>query len=165
MIRDLNSRDQEGLESLFAIDRMCERDLKQVVEIEEASGLNRWGYDSYKREMLRNLTSVLLVARSMEGEPDVMGFFAGWTVEDELHVNNIATHPRYRRMGIGRTLMQAAIEIAKPCGVTCVVLEVRASNQSAQSMYRKLGFRFVARRRDYYRFPAEDAMVMKLEID
>ena len=156
------------MENTFSIDRMCERDLKQVVEIEEASGLNRWGYDSYRREMLKNPTSVLLVARrswNPEPEPEVIGFFAGWTVSDEMHVNNIAAHPKFRRMGIGRRLMQAAIEIARPCGVRSVVLEVRASNMSAQSLYTKLGFRFVARRRDYYRFPTEDAMVMKLEID
>ncbi|PYP89674.1 MAG: ribosomal-protein-alanine N-acetyltransferase [Blastocatellia bacterium AA13] len=150
----------------FSIDRMRERDLLQVVDIEEASGLNRWGYDSYRREMLKNPTSVLLVARSSHTtDSEVIGFFAGWTVEDEMHVNNIAAHPGYRRMGIGKSLMQTAIDIARPCGVKIVVLEVRASNESAQSLYRKLGFRFVARRRDYYRFPTEDAMVMKLAID
>ena len=156
------------MESTFSIDHMRERDLKQVVEIEEASGLNRWGYDSYRREMLKNPTSVLLVARNShihESATDVIGFFAGWTVEDEMHVNNLAAHPRFRRLGIGKSLMKAAIEIARPCGVTSVLLEVRASNMSAQSLYTKLGFRFIARRRDYYRFPTEDAMVMKLEID
>ena len=118
--------------------------------------------------MLKNPTSVLLVARrsqNRETDAEVIGFLAGWTVSDELHVNNIAAHPRFRRMGIGKRLMQAAIEIAIPCGVRSVVLEVRASNMSAQSLYSKLGFRFVARRRDYYRFPTDDSMVMKLEIE
>jgi ribosomal-protein-alanine N-acetyltransferase len=140
-------------------------DLQDVVYIEENSGLNRWGYDSYKRELYTNPNSVMLVARApqLEGQ-GVVGFFAGWTVADEMHINNIAAHPDYRRMGIGRCLIQAAIEEGKLRGVAFVLLEVRASNEAAQSLYKKLGFNYVNRRRDYYRLPTEDAFVMKLDL-
>jgi len=49
-------------------------------------------------------------------------------------------------------------------GAVFVLLEVRASNEVAQSLYRKMGFNLVGRRRDYYRLPTEDAFVMKLVI-
>ena len=136
----------------------------EVVEIEESSGLNRWGYDAYRRELFTNENSVMIIARSLIPDPAVIGFFAGWTVEDELHVNNVASHRDYRRMGVGRSLMEAAIDEARGRGVTQVLLEVRASNESAQQMYRNLGFCFVGRRRDYYRMPTEDALVMKLRV-
>lgn len=150
----------------YMISQMFEADLDEVVEIEELSGLNRWGYDAYRRELLKNPSSVMLVARNTEIYSDrkILGFFAGWTVEDELHVNNIASHPDYRRLGIGQSLMESAIDEARLRGVSEVLLEVRASNQSAQLLYRRLGFRYVGRRKDYYRFPVEDAMMMQLSL-
>ena len=147
----------------FVVEWMQVPDLDDVVSIEELTGLNRWGFDAYKREIQKNPNSIMLVARNLRPGPKVAGFFAGWTVEDELHVNNIAAHPDFRQQGIGFSLMQAAIEEGRRRGIAFVLLEVRASNAAAQSLYRKLGFNFVARRRDYYRFPTEDAFVMKKE--
>jgi len=141
---------------------MLERDLIDVVEIEETSGLNRWGYDAYRRELFTNPNSIMMVARNLVPGPAVIGFFAGWIVEDELHVNNVASHRDYRRIGVGRSLMEAAIDEARLRGGAQVVLEVRASNEVAQVLYRELGFSFIGRRRDYYRLPTEDALVMKI---
>src|SRR4030095_335185 len=122
------------------MDPMRERDLVDVVEIEETSGLNRWGYDAYRRELFTNPNSIMIVARNEAPGPLVIGFFAGWIVEDELHVNNVASHQDYRRIGIGRSLMEAAIYETRLRGGTEVVLEVRASNEAAQILYRELGF-------------------------
>ena len=145
----------------FVIERMGLADLSDVVDLEEITGLNRWGYDAYRREILKNPNSVMLVARNLSFGPAIIGFFAGWTVEDELHVNNIATHPQFRQQGIGLALMERAMDDGLQRGIIFVLLEVRASNTAAQALYRKLGFNFAARRRDYYRFPTEDAFVMK----
>ena len=163
-ISNLTSQNYEPMFRPYSVEPMRERDLMEVVEIEESSGLNRWGYDAYRRELFTNQNSVMIVARNLISGPAVIGFFAGWTVEDELHVNNVAAHRDYRRMGIGRSLMEAAIDEARGRGVAQVLLEVRASNESAQQMYRNLGFCFVGRRRDYYRLPTEDALVMKLKV-
>jgi ribosomal-protein-alanine N-acetyltransferase len=140
-------------------------DLDEVVYIEETSGLNRWGYESYKRELFTNPNSLMLVARSphLSGQ-GVIGFFAGWTVADEMHINNIAAHPDYRRQGVGRKLIEQAISEGTLRGVEFVLLEVRASNEIAQNLYKKMGFNYVSRRRDYYRSPTEDAFVMKLRL-
>jgi [ribosomal protein S18]-alanine N-acetyltransferase len=149
----------------FTIDFMTMEDLSEVVDIEEASGLNRWGFDSYKRELFTNPDSVMLVARSPQlAGRGVIGFFAGWTVADEMHINNIASHPEYRRIGVGRRLLEHAINEGAMRDVAFVLLEVRASNEAAQTLYKKLGFSYVSRRRDYYRSPTEDAFVMKLKL-
>ncbi len=149
----------------FDVDWMTLDDLSAVVEIEEISGLNRWGYDSYRRELITNPRAIMLVARTtQELERNILGFFAGWTVEDEMHINNIASHPNFRRIGVGYKLLEAALEQGGRRGITQVILEVRASNETAQSLYRKFGFKFVNRRRDYYRFPTEDAFVMRLDM-
>ena len=162
-ISNLTSREYEAMFKPYSIEPMLERDLFDVVDIEEVSGLNRWGYDAYRRELFTNPNSIMIVARNLVPGTAVIGFFAGWIVEDELHVNNVAAHQDYRRIGIGRSLMEAAIDEAGRRGVAHVILEVRASNEAAQMLYRDLGFSFVGRRRDYYRLPTEDAMVMKLK--
>ncbi|MCI0487979.1 MAG: ribosomal protein S18-alanine N-acetyltransferase [Blastocatellia bacterium] len=164
-LSDSQYRDLRPMIRPYIIEQMWERDLSGVVEIEEMSGLNRWGYDAYRRELLSNENSVMLAARNLAGDgPQVIGFLAGWTVEDELHVNNIATHPDYRRIGVGQRLMETGVDIGRRRGTAYVLLEVRASNEVAQLLYRKMGFNYVGRRRDYYRLPAEDAFVMKLDI-
>jgi ribosomal-protein-alanine N-acetyltransferase len=145
----------------YSVQQMAEKDLIEVVELEESTGLNRWGYDAYRRELHKNPNSIMLVARNLYSGPRVLGFFAGWIIEDELHVNNIASHPDYRKIGIGQNLMESAIDEGRMRGVSFILLEVRSSNEPAQSLYRKLGFNFIGRRRDYYRAPTEDALVMK----
>jgi ribosomal-protein-alanine N-acetyltransferase len=105
----------------------------------------------------------MLVARSLQPGQRALGFLAGWIVEDELHINNIASHPTYRRLGIGRALLEEAVLAGRRRGAAFILLEVRASNEAAQQLYRKLGFVIIGRRRDYYRAPTEDALVMKLE--
>jgi ribosomal-protein-alanine N-acetyltransferase len=162
-ISNITDQDYGATLKPYSIDPMRERDLIEVVEIEENSGLNRWGYDAYRRELFTNPNSIMLVARNLVVGPSVVGFFAGWIVEDELHVNNVAAHQDYRRMGIGRSLMESAMDEASRRGVSHVILEVRASNEAAQLLYRDLGFSFIGRRRDYYRLPTEDALVMKLK--
>lgn len=162
-ISNLTRSDYEPLFKPYTIEPMRERDLIDVVEIEEKSGLNRWGYDAYRRELFTNPNSIMIVARNLVMGPAVIGFFAGWIIEDELHVNNVASHQDFRRIGIGRSLMETAIDEAGRRGVAEVLLEVRASNEAAQLLYRSLGFAFVGRRRDYYRLPTEDALVMKLK--
>jgi ribosomal-protein-alanine N-acetyltransferase len=152
-------------QTAFDVDWMTLDDLSEVVEIEEISGLNRWGYDSYRRELITNPRAIMLVARTVqENERNILGFFAGWTVEDEMHINNIASHPDFRRIGVGFKLLETALEQGGRRGISQVILEVRASNETAQSLYRKFGFKYVNRRRDYYRFPTEDAFVMKLDL-
>ncbi|HKV42848.1 MAG TPA: ribosomal protein S18-alanine N-acetyltransferase [Blastocatellia bacterium] len=151
----------------YTIEWMREQDLLEVVRIEETSGLNRWGYEAYRRELLKNPNAIMLVARdqrTISPERSVVGFFAAWIVEDELHINNIASRKDSRRIGIGHSLMESALEEARNRGVRFVLLEVRASNQAAQSLYTGLGFRFVGRRRDYYRSPTEDALMMRLDL-
>jgi ribosomal-protein-alanine N-acetyltransferase len=150
----------------FEIAPLVEADLPEVVEMEEITGLNRWGYDAYRRELLTNPGAVMFVARPLD--PACMrrtiGFVAAAVLYDELHVNNIAAHPDYRRLGIGRALMNAVLDEGLLRGAQQCVLEVRASNVVAQSLYAAFGFRTNRRRKEYYRGPTEDALEMLLDM-
>lgn len=149
----------------YEIVPMREADLREVVEIEEQTGLNRWGYDAYRRELLSNPQAIMFVARPADDPGrQVLGFVASSMIYDELHINNIATHPDYRRAGIARELLETVLGEGRLRGGSFCVLEVRASNTTAQALYVVLGFHTTRRRRDYYRSPVEDALEMVLEL-
>lgn len=84
-------------------------------------------------------------------------------VEDELHINNLAVHPRWRRRRIAQALLIEALEHGRRRGAERAVLEVRASNLPALSLYRRYGFEPVGIRRQYYSHPVEDAVIMALQ--
>jgi ribosomal-protein-alanine N-acetyltransferase len=153
----------------FYISRMTEHDLVDVVAIEEACGLSRWGWEAYHAELARERRSVMLVARlenesNFSTERNVKGFIAARLVADELHINNFAIQQAYRRLGVATKLLQTALEEAARMGARLVFLEVRAGNAPAQALYGRCGFRIVGRRPSYYTQPTEDALVMSLAI-
>ena len=149
----------------FEIGPLRESDLLEVVEMEEMTGLNRWGYDAYRRELLTNPMAAMFVARPVIPiSRRILGFVASSVSYDELHINNIAAHPDHRRIGVGGALLESALAEGRLRGARLCVLEVRASNVSAQELYTRFGFRTARRRRDYYRVPTEDALEMILDM-
>lgn len=151
----------------FGITAMTEHDLLEVVELEESCGLSRWGWEAYHAELANGGSAVMLVARPRFGikiadeEKSLSGFLAARLQSGELHINNIAVRDIYRRQGLGRNLLEAALREAGIGGVREAFLEVRESNSSAQRLYQKCGFQIIGRRLKYYSNPQEDALVMK----
>ncbi|HEV2860171.1 MAG TPA: ribosomal protein S18-alanine N-acetyltransferase [Pyrinomonadaceae bacterium] len=144
----------------LAAERMSEHDLLEVVEIEETTGLSLWGWDAYRSELDRP-EAIMLVVRGRAGAgPSVVGFIAARCNLDEVHVNNIGVRHGYRRRGVGGALLGAALAAAAGRGAREAILEVRASNLDAQALYARFGFKVVGRRKNYYRDPPEDALVM-----
>ncbi len=148
----------------FLIEPMTAHDLLEVVEIEESCRLSLWGWDSYYAELLRP-ESIMLVARRACGADGLTGnylygFLSGRVSADELHINNVGVHENARRRGAGKALMEAVVAAGRLQGALTAILEVRAGNVAAQSLYRRFGFEVVGRRRQYYREPTEDALLM-----
>jgi len=79
---------------------------------------------------------------------------------DEAEVLLLGVDPARRRRGLGRLLLEAGLRLAASRGAARVFLEVRPSNRAALALYRAAGFEEVGRRRDYYRSPPEDALVL-----
>ena len=90
----------------------------------------------------------------------IVGYLGLWLMVDEAHIVAIATHPEYRRRGIGERLLARALELAREREARAVTLEVRVSNLPAQRLYEKFGFRRVGVRRRYYTDTGEDAIIM-----
>jgi ribosomal-protein-alanine N-acetyltransferase len=85
-----------------------------------------------------------------------------WRILDEAHIATIATHPDFRRKGIGEHLMIVALLSARDEGARHAFLEVRAGNLAAQLMYKKYGFIVAGTRPRYYKDNYEDAILMDL---
>ena len=93
----------------------------------------------------------------------VAGYVGSQTVMDESDMMNVAVHPDYRRKGIAEKLVTELVEALKKRDSRCLTLEVRASNEPARALYEKLGFVQVGLRKNYYRNPREDALILRKE--
>jgi len=150
------------------ISRMSEHDLLEVVEIEEQSGLSRWGWAAYYAELQSGNRNLMLIAVP-EKSPiiehrRIAGYIVARETAGELHINNVAVREQYRRRGIGLALLSRVVDESRQMGVTTAFLEVRSGNSAAQSLYLQCGFKAIARRSNYYYDPREDAVVMSLNL-
>jgi [ribosomal protein S18]-alanine N-acetyltransferase len=149
----------------WQITPMRRDDLPDVMAIEIASFALPWTEEMFLNELSRGTLSELFVARlpGAGAPPPLGGYICLWLVSDELHINNLAVHPRWRRHGIAAALLEAALAHGRADGARAAFLEVRASNAAAQGLYRRFHFAPVGVRTRYYTHPVEDALIMRRE--
>ena len=139
------------------IAKMTADHVSQIAELEKICFSDPWSENSIAHE-IENELSLWLVA--LDGDR-VAGYVGSQSVMGESDMMNIAVHPDYRRQGIAEALVLALVSRLKSEGNYQLTLEVRASNTPAQRLYEKLGFTEVGRRRNYYRAPREDALILQ----
>ena len=131
----------------------------QVAELEKICFADPWSEKSVASE-LDNKWALWLVAVE---DDRVTGYIGSQTSIDETDVMNVAVHPDFRRRGIAESLIIRLVDELKMRGSHALMLEVRASNTPAIALYEKLGFRQVGCRKNYYRNPKEDALILRKE--
>ncbi|ARF99379.1 ribosomal-protein-alanine N-acetyltransferase [Veillonella atypica] len=134
-------------------------DAKEIFAIEMECFSVPWSLDSIETELLNEDKKLYYVVEDANG---VVGYAGAWLVYDEGQITNIAIRPSARRQGFGAKLTSALIEECFKRGMHEIFLEVRISNLSALSLYRKLGFTVKGMRKNYYSEPKEDAYIMSL---
>ena len=144
----------------LTIRKMTVEDVPAVVELDQKSFSLPWPERSFRFELTDNPASRCWVAE-LDGR--IVAMIVVWLIVDEAHVATVATHPDYRRQGIGRRLLAYALRQLIQDGARSSFLEVRVSNLAAQEMYRKFGYEVTGRRRRYYRDNDEDAILMNLD--
>ena len=141
----------------MTIERMNETHVVAVAALEKLCFADPWSEKSIASE-LQNPLALWLVAV----EDDVVcGYIGSQSVMGESDMMNVAVNPDFRRKGIGEALVIALSEALKALGNTGLTLEVRISNAPAISLYEKLGFFQVGLRKNYYRNPREDALILR----
>ena len=131
----------------------------QIAELEKICFSDPWGEKSVASE-LDNELSLWLVALE---EDTVAGYIGSQTVMGETDMMNVAVHPDYRKQGIATGLITELIGALKKRESHCLTLEVRASNEPAKNLYKMLDFEEIGIRKNYYRNPREDALILRKE--
>lgn len=138
---------------------MNESHVAQIAALEKQCFSDPWSENSVASE-LENPLSLWLIA---EEDGAVCGYVGSQTVLDETDMMNIAVHPDFRRKGIAAALITELVSRLKARGSRVLRLEVRESNFSAIALYEALGFTQLGLRKNYYRNPKENALILGKE--
>jgi len=148
----------------FSVRAMTAQDIDEVLMLAarfvEAPHWTRRDYEQILLTASTFLTRRAFIALS---DSNLAGFAAaGWLPgEAAAEVEGLVVDEKYRRQGIGSTLLGACTEWAANAGASSMRLEVRASNAAALALYHRHGFAAVGRRRAYYSAPLEDAVLLQ----
>ena len=143
----------------MTIERMNETHVAAVTALERLCFADPWSEKSIASE-LKNPLALWLVAVE-DGE--VCGYIGSQSVMGGSDMMNVAVHPDHRRKGVGEMLVLSLCDMLSGEN-TCLALEVRSSNAPAIALYEKLGFEQIGLRKNYYRNPKEDALILKKEL-
>ena len=141
------------------ITKMAECHVPQIAELEKLCFHDPWSQNSIASEVNNKLSFWLVAVEDNK----VVGYVGSQTVLGETDMMNIAVHPEFRKKGIATALITQLISTLAQQGSHSLMLEVRASNDPAISVYKSLDFVEVGRRRNYYRNPREDALILRKE--
>ena len=130
-----------------------------VAALEQLCFSDPWSENSVASE-LDNPLSLWLVA--LVGA-EVIGYVGSQSVMGESDMMNVAVSPKYRRTGVATRLIEALVDALRKKENHCLTLEVRASNTPAIALYEGMGFSEIGKRRNYYRNPKEDALILRKE--
>jgi len=139
---------------------MTEKDIENILEIEKRSFVAPWTRGMFKEAIFSPISTNFV----MEGDGHLLGYIMLYSVADEAHILNLATHPDQRRKGNASRLIRYTLDYCAGRGVSDFFLEVRESNHAAKDLYGKYGFKVIGRRRKYYTETNEDALVMQLSV-
>ena len=143
----------------YIIRKMAVEDLEQVVAIDQVSFSLPWPPRSFYFEVTDNPASRCYVA---EQDGKIVAMLVAWFIVDEIHIATLATHPDFRKQGVGENLLARVLQSAREEGAVTSFLEVRDGNDAALKMYRKFGYVESGRREGYYADNGEDAILMTL---
>lgn len=136
--------------------KMTKDDIEGILEIENLCFPMPWSKGAIEAELKNQLSYYVVV----EVENKIAAYAGTWFILDEAHITNVAVHPDYRGKKFGNMVMEALFEESKRRSVVSMTLEVRKSNQIAQNLYKKYGFKLSGIRKEYYTDNKEDAFIM-----
>jgi ribosomal-protein-alanine N-acetyltransferase len=142
---------------MIKIEKMDESHVSPIAQLETLCFSDPWSETSIASELASRLSYWLVAVE----DGQVLGYIGSQSVLGESDMMNVAVHPDHRRRGIAEMLVTALSHDLKERDNVCLTLEVRASNMPAIGLYEKLGFVQVGLRKNYYRNPREDALILR----
>ena len=148
---------KEKMSIVPVIRAMTLEDIPTIITIEEVSFPTPWKVESFESELRDNHLSRYYC---LEINNNIVGYMGLWIIMGEAHITNIAIWPGCRGQGWGEYLIRAVMNKMVSSGVRRLTLEVRVTNETAQNLYSKVGFRAAGVRKKYYSDNQEDALIM-----
>ncbi len=140
---------------------MTDADLDEIMLIEKIAYPHPWSLGNFQDCLKSGYYACVL-----EELGNIIGYALMSSGAGEAHVLNICLQPDLQGKGLGRGLLHALEAEARNRRVDMMLLEVRASNTKAISLYESMGFNELGVRKDYY--PThdgyEDAWVMARQL-
>ena len=134
-----------------------ESDLRALLDIEEAQFPEPWSRRMIREEIENELTRRYTI---LEDDGVVQGVLGLMFIDEDAHINTIATAPGFERQGIGSELLLDGLAAAALRGATRMTLEVAVGNEAARAFYGRFGFAPLGIRKQYYQRSGEDALVL-----
>jgi ribosomal-protein-alanine N-acetyltransferase len=155
-----------SLSALVQVRRMTQPDFDSVIEIAESlRNAPHWPRAAYLAAVNSEAARprIALVAEESDSKT-VVGFAVASLLVPQAELEIIAVAAAAQRHGLARRIFAGLAAELALTEVTEMILEARASNQSALGLYRSLGFAETGRRPRYYLDPVEDAVLMRLQL-
>lgn len=131
-------------------------DASGIAAIEEATFPDPWDH--------RSITDLITAEGAMcfaaRDGGRVVAYVIGRLIAPEGEIYRVAVSEEYRRRGIAYRLLDYAVKTSRGRGLESLFLEVRSQNFAAINLYRAYGFCEIARRKNYYKDPTDDAIIM-----
>lgn len=148
--------------TLLELERVSPEHLNALLELDHLCFGGLWTLDGYQRELDSPNSDLLglFTPISPASPAPLLAMGCLWAILEEAHITILAVNPHYQRQGLGQAMLIALLIAARNRGLERATLEVRASNQSALSLYQKFSFKLAGRRRRYYQDTGEDALIL-----
>ena len=140
---------------------MIRRDMAEVFRIENQIFEFPWSEDDFIR-CLRQRNCISMIAEYQE---KIVGFMIYELHRNRLHILNFAIAPEFRRMSVGRQMIEKLIGKLSHQRRSRILLEVRETNLAALIFFRELGFRAISVLKDFYVDTTEDAYLMQYRVE
>lgn len=137
------------------ITQMKKHNVDSVFDLESECFSVPWSKQSIANE-LENPNARFFVACK---DNYVLGYIGMHLILDECYITNIAVSKKYRKTGVGSSLLNYAISYAKANSASFITLEVRESNVIAIEFYKKFGFKPQGFRKNFYENPVENGLI------
>lgn len=141
---------------MIQIREMLLADVEQVYAIEKSIFSIPWSKESFESS-IKGKDTLFIVA---EKEGKISGYIGMYLLGEEADISNVAVAKEHRRQHIAHQMLEFILIEAKKRGVCNVTLEVRETNVTAICLYENIGFCEAGIRKNYYKEPIENALIM-----
>jgi len=147
---------------MITIRKMLETDVPAVAEIDRQTSIEPW-----TEKLFCDCIRVGYSCWVLANDNEIIGFGLLSCAAGEAHILHLIIENKWRRQGLGKSMMQHLIQMARLLSADIVYLEVRGSNAIARNLYKSLNFIEIGLRKDYYPDVdncREDAITLALKL-